>query len=100
MANKDLKVNVNDDVEAYNGHADRDDFKDYNQDKVVKDYYEEQVDVNDAEYMDAHNAEEFTIAMTPQTDDPNTPALTFRSVFLGIVWGIVLACANTLFSFR
>jgi hypothetical protein len=50
--------------------------------------------------LDADNAESVTAAMTPQTDDPNTPALTFRAVFLGTIWAIFLATCNVLFSFR
>jgi hypothetical protein len=34
------------------------------------------------------------------TDDPATPALTFRVLFLGIVWGSFYAISDTLFSFR
>ena len=45
-------------------------------------------------------AEGYTTAMTPQTDDPDIPALTFRSIFLGTIWAIFLASSNILFSFR
>lgn len=45
-------------------------------------------------------AEDVTIPLTPQTDDPDTPALTFRSVFIGTIWAVILASLNILFSFR
>ncbi|KAJ3367213.1 hypothetical protein HDU91_001606 [Kappamyces sp. JEL0680] len=35
-----------------------------------------------------------------QTDDPNTPAMTGRTIFLGCSWAIFYAVANALFSFR
>ncbi|KAI8903160.1 OPT oligopeptide transporter protein-domain-containing protein [Gorgonomyces haynaldii] len=56
--------------------------------------------VEDTEEYDALVAEEYTKALTPQTDDPNTPAFTFRAVFLGCLWAVFLAVANVLFSFR
>ncbi|KAJ3013616.1 hypothetical protein HKX48_005646 [Thoreauomyces humboldtii] len=39
-------------------------------------------------------------SVAPQEDDPTLPVLTFRSVFLGTLWGIVLCVANSIFSFR
>jgi OPT oligopeptide transporter protein len=56
-------------------------------------------DVSDPLTTDAQMAELYTVSMTPQTDDPATPAFNFRSVFLGCIWGIFLACCDTL-SFR
>ncbi|KAI8903204.1 OPT oligopeptide transporter protein-domain-containing protein [Gorgonomyces haynaldii] len=56
--------------------------------------------VEDTEEYDAMVADEYTKALTPQTDDPNTPAFTFRAVFLGCLWAVFLATANVLFSFR
>ncbi|KAI8903159.1 OPT oligopeptide transporter protein-domain-containing protein [Gorgonomyces haynaldii] len=56
--------------------------------------------VEDTEEYDALVAEEYTKAITPQTDDPNTPTFTFRAIFLGILWAVFLAVANVLFSFR
>jgi OPT oligopeptide transporter protein len=41
-----------------------------------------------------------TVGITPQEDDTETPAFTFRSVFLGCIWAIFLASCNVLFSFR
>jgi hypothetical protein len=38
------------------------------------------------------------LLLTP--DDPRTPAFTFRTVFLGVVWGVFYGCVDTLFSFR
>jgi hypothetical protein len=57
-------------------------------------------DDKDIEDIDANLADEYTSAITPQTEDPATPTFTFRSVLLGSLWGIFLACANALFSFR
>jgi hypothetical protein len=38
--------------------------------------------------LDSTMAEAFTIGIAPQTDDPTTTAFTFRSVFLGCIWGV------------
>ncbi|KAJ3251084.1 hypothetical protein HDU77_006143 [Chytriomyces hyalinus] len=38
--------------------------------------------------------------ITPQTDDPSTPAFTLRSVTIGVFWCIALSFANTTLSFR
>ncbi|KAJ3126476.1 hypothetical protein HK100_010229 [Physocladia obscura] len=38
--------------------------------------------------------------IVPQTDDPSTPALTFRSIFLGTLWAAGLSFANTVLAFR
>ena len=58
------------------------------------------IETEDALATDEKMAADFTVALTPQTDDPHTPAFTFRSVLLGSFWGVLLACANILFSFR
>lgn len=62
---------------------------------------------NDVEEIDQELADQYTYAITPQTDDPQMPALTFRSVFIGVIWAVssflcqvFLASANVLFSFR
>ncbi|KAJ3339605.1 hypothetical protein HDU91_000990, partial [Kappamyces sp. JEL0680] len=39
-------------------------------------------------------------AAVTKEDNPDTPALTFRTLFLGIIWAIFLAIANAIFSFR
>jgi hypothetical protein len=57
-------------------------------------------DNQDIEDIDANLADKYTFAITPQTDDPSSPALSFRSMFLGCIWGIFLACINAIFSFR
>jgi hypothetical protein len=50
---------------------------------------EEESTVIAADYDD--EMDQYTVALTPQTDDPKTTAFTFRSVFLGIIWGMFLA---------
>jgi uncharacterized integral membrane protein len=57
-------------------------------------------DEPDALQADAQIADQYTYAITPQTDDPSTPAFTVRAVFLGCIWAVFLACCNVLFSFR
>jgi hypothetical protein len=58
---------------------------------------------------DENDLNEFdvTVSITPQMDDGNTHAFTFRSIFLGLfllisgtIWAIFLSCCNILFSFR
>ncbi|KAJ3022876.1 UNVERIFIED_CONTAM: hypothetical protein HDU68_008900 [Siphonaria sp. JEL0065] len=49
---------------------------------------------------EAHDVAEHIEFIVPQTDDPNTPAFTFRSVFLGVVFAVLLSFANTALSFR
>lgn len=44
--------------------------------------------------------EEWVDSCAPVTDDPSTPAMTFRVFLLGLIWSIFLATVNTLFSFR
>jgi OPT oligopeptide transporter protein len=54
----------------------------------------------DAIKADALLADKHTFAITPQDNDPNTPAFTFRAVLLGCIWAVFLAYVNVLFSFR
>jgi hypothetical protein len=39
-------------------------------------------------------------SVVPTTDDPNTHALTFRVIFLGLLFATILSIVNTLFTFR
>ncbi|KAI9348646.1 OPT oligopeptide transporter protein-domain-containing protein [Obelidium mucronatum] len=39
-------------------------------------------------------------SVVPRTDDPMQPTLTFRVVFLGFFFGILLSIVNTVFTFR
>ncbi|KAJ3232374.1 hypothetical protein HDU81_003012 [Chytriomyces hyalinus] len=39
-------------------------------------------------------------AVVPRTDDPTLPANTVRVWFLGVVFGILICAANTIFTFR
>ncbi|KAJ3076013.1 hypothetical protein HDU99_001431 [Rhizoclosmatium hyalinum] len=55
---------------------------------------------DDVEVEDIKEVEERIDFIVPQTDDPNTPAFTFRSVLLGSFWAILLSFANTALSFR
>lgn len=68
-----------------------------NNDKAAKLELTEHVEDDD---LIGKIADEVTVSITPQTDDPNTLAITFRSIFLGCIWAIFLASMNTLFSFR
>ncbi|KAJ3097388.1 hypothetical protein HDU97_004897 [Phlyctochytrium planicorne] len=43
---------------------------------------------------------ELVDAVVPRSDNPNLPVLTFRVILLGGFFCVVLACANTLFTFR
>ncbi|KAJ3009259.1 UNVERIFIED_CONTAM: hypothetical protein HDU68_002781, partial [Siphonaria sp. JEL0065] len=49
---------------------------------------------------EAHDVAEHIEFIVPQTDDPNTPAFTVRSVFLGVLFSVLLSFANTALSFR
>ncbi|KAJ3306357.1 hypothetical protein HDV03_005324 [Kappamyces sp. JEL0829] len=55
---------------------------------------------DDAEKQDAEFSLEYTKGLISAEDDLNTPAFTIRAVFLGVLWAIVLATANTIGSFR
>ncbi|KAJ3003444.1 UNVERIFIED_CONTAM: hypothetical protein HDU68_005696 [Siphonaria sp. JEL0065] len=69
--------------------------------KKVNDFIESHPDmVDDEELAAIKEIEEHIEFIVPQTDDPNTPAWTFRSVFIGVCFCIVLSFANTCLSFR
>ncbi|KAI8908986.1 OPT oligopeptide transporter protein-domain-containing protein [Gorgonomyces haynaldii] len=53
-----------------------------------------------AREWDAELADNFTGGVVPTTDDPDTPALTWRTVILGCIWAFFLGTCNTVFSFR
>ncbi|ORY37108.1 OPT superfamily oligopeptide transporter [Rhizoclosmatium globosum] len=55
---------------------------------------------DDVEISDIKEVEERIDFIVPQTDDPSTPAFTFRSVLLGTIWITLLSFANTALSFR
>ncbi|KAI9342268.1 OPT oligopeptide transporter protein-domain-containing protein [Obelidium mucronatum] len=55
---------------------------------------------DDVELGDIKEVMERIDFIVPQSDDPNTPAFTFRSVFLGTFWVVLLSFANTALSFR
>jgi hypothetical protein len=42
----------------------------------------------------------YVSAIVPTQDDPSTPSLTARVLFLGTLWNMVLAAANSIFMFR
>eukprot|EP00842_Homolaphlyctis_polyrhiza_P001735 jgi/Hompol1/2562/HPOL_006050-RA len=46
------------------------------------------------------SAYEFTRTIVPETDDPYSPSLTIRMVFLGTAWAVALGLVNGIFSFR
>ncbi|KAJ3001800.1 UNVERIFIED_CONTAM: hypothetical protein HDU68_006636, partial [Siphonaria sp. JEL0065] len=54
----------------------------------------------DLETEEAHDVAAHIEFIVPQTDDPNTPAFTFRSVFLGLFFASLLSFANACLSFR
>ncbi|KAJ3381532.1 hypothetical protein HDU80_001814, partial [Chytriomyces hyalinus] len=53
---------------------------------------------NDDDYID--EIYEIIDAVVPRTDDPSLPANTFRAWFLGLLFGILICAANTIFTFR
>ncbi|KAJ3076913.1 hypothetical protein HDU98_011009 [Podochytrium sp. JEL0797] len=55
---------------------------------------------DDAEVLDAKYAEEHIEFIVPQKDDPTTPAFTARSVFMGVLFAVILSFVNTVLSFR
>ncbi|KAJ3029070.1 UNVERIFIED_CONTAM: hypothetical protein HDU68_000197 [Siphonaria sp. JEL0065] len=58
------------------------------------------MDLN-VEALDAQDAISSSIEhIVPKTDDPNTPAFTFRALFLGCLFGIGLSLANSVWAFR
>ncbi|KAJ3120373.1 hypothetical protein HK100_012826 [Physocladia obscura] len=73
------------------------DKKEIAKDIVVAVDAESQSDVEVSDVQEIIDRLDFIV---PQTDDPNTSALTFRSIFLGSAWAIVLSFANTVLAFR
>nr|KAJ3422003.1 hypothetical protein HK105_001565 [Polyrhizophydium stewartii] len=55
---------------------------------------------DESEGPDAISAEEYTSAIVPQADDPDMSSFTVRAFVLGTIWAVMLAFANTVFSFR
>ena len=53
-----------------------------------------------ANEVDQEEIEIWVASVTTNTDDPNTPAFTIRTVFIGLLWGMFLAVSNTIFTFR
>ncbi|KAJ3280197.1 hypothetical protein HK104_000836, partial [Borealophlyctis nickersoniae] len=53
-----------------------------------------------AAQVDAEIAETYVSAVVPDTDEVDMPTFTFRVAVLGTLWCIILATANTIFSFR
>ncbi|KAJ3069899.1 hypothetical protein HDU98_007049 [Podochytrium sp. JEL0797] len=69
--------------------------------KKIDEFIESHPDMaDDAELSDAKFVEEHIEFIVPQTDDPSTPAFSFRAVFLGTVFAVILSFANTALSFR
>ncbi|KAI9352923.1 OPT oligopeptide transporter protein-domain-containing protein [Obelidium mucronatum] len=55
----------------------------------------------DVDALDAQDAIASSIEhIVPKTDDPRTPAFTFRAIFLGCLFGIGLSLANSVWAFR
>ncbi|ORY45741.1 OPT superfamily oligopeptide transporter [Rhizoclosmatium globosum] len=65
-----------------------------------KPHHEEDVIIQEESLEDAKYIEEHIDFIVPQTDDPSTPCWTFRSVFIGTFFAIILSVANTALSFR
>ncbi|KAI9324515.1 OPT oligopeptide transporter protein-domain-containing protein [Obelidium mucronatum] len=69
--------------------------------KQLHDYVEAHPDLEeDTEVEDIRDVMERIDFIVPQSDDPSTPAFTFRAVFLGTLWVVLLSFANTALSFR
>ncbi|KAI9327897.1 OPT oligopeptide transporter protein-domain-containing protein [Obelidium mucronatum] len=69
--------------------------------KKINDFIESHPEyADDVELEIIKDIEEHIEFIVPQTDDPSTPAWTFRSVFIGVCFCIVLSFANTCLSFR
>lgn len=49
---------------------------------------------------DSAMANDYITPGSSATDDPHTPALTARVLFLGLIWGAFYAVVDTFFSFR
>ncbi|KAI9206662.1 OPT oligopeptide transporter protein-domain-containing protein [Polychytrium aggregatum] len=59
----------------------------------------ETIDSDDVEEQDAKLVASLT-SIVPRTDDPSTPAVTFRSIFLGSLFSALFSYATTILSFR
>ncbi|KAJ3291095.1 hypothetical protein HDU79_002675 [Rhizoclosmatium sp. JEL0117] len=69
--------------------------------KKVDDFVADHPDMaDDTELEDIKDIEEHIDFIVPQTDDPSTPAFSFRSILLGTLFAVVLSFANTALSFR
>ncbi|KAJ3077816.1 hypothetical protein HDU99_000957 [Rhizoclosmatium hyalinum] len=69
--------------------------------KKVDDFVKEHPELAEDEELAAiKEIEDHIEFIVPQTDDPSTPAFTFRSMTLGIIFCTILSFANTVLSFR
>ncbi|KAJ3027335.1 UNVERIFIED_CONTAM: hypothetical protein HDU68_003996 [Siphonaria sp. JEL0065] len=68
--------------------------------KKIEDFDDHHPDIDEEELEAIKEVQDHIEFIVPQTDDPNTPAFTFRSVFIGTLFCIVLSFANTCLSFR
>lgn len=59
--------------------------------------FDEAKDDGDQEIKEA---ETWISSIVTKIDDPSTPAFTFRTVLLGVIWSVFMATANSIFSFR
>lgn len=55
---------------------------------------------DDDSIQEGDEMERWVSAACIEEDDVETPAFTFRTVILGVSWGIFLAVGNTIFSYR
>ena len=71
-------------------------------DKKDIEYFEQDADdtLSDHDSMRLDDERDYIGDLAPETDDPSTPSLTFRVLFLGILWNIFLGCTNSIFHFR
>lgn len=91
--NKNVQYNLGDSSKAEDGshskdsgaHLDKEDNRD---------------EENNANKLDTDFSLDFTSGLLSQTDDPSTPALTVRAVFLGLLFGFLLAALNIIGTFR
>ncbi|ORY45751.1 OPT superfamily oligopeptide transporter [Rhizoclosmatium globosum] len=56
--------------------------------------------IDDVELEDIQDIEAHIEFIVPQTDDPSTPAFTFRAIFIGTIFCVLISFANTALSFR
>ncbi|KAJ3276094.1 hypothetical protein HDV01_006264 [Terramyces sp. JEL0728] len=68
--------------------------------ELAYDIEKHEIDLDDAELADAELANDWIAGVVVKEDDPDTPALTFRTLLLGCIWAVFLALANCLFTFR